>query len=322
MIGLRTWKSLAVVVCSGAVAAAGCGGGGGSGDAKKIYVNHYTGSLAFYKQRVAGMTAKAKGLDWKVEADFGDSTPVTQVNEIERAVTRQPDAIVLSPIDPNAPLPAVKTAVNADIPVITVGNRLADRNLTVTEIGADYSQMARLNAGYVVKTLHGNGVVALIHGIKGVTFTQDQIRGAREILDAAPGIKVIDGGFAGGYSADVGLSQTENLLTANPKVDAILFDSDDLAAGGIKALRERNLPLDRIVVTGVNGSPAGLEAVRKGDLDQDISLCGYAQGTQIIAVLEKVLDGKKVPKSVPSKVVKLRPDNIDSLAEDIRPPKC
>jgi len=322
------------VLLAFAALGAGCGddddenGGQGASagsDGKTIHINHYTPDLPFYHERVDGMKGQAKKVGWTIEAEFGDSTPVTQVNQIETAVTQQVDAIVISPIDEQAPLPAARTAKDAGIPVFTAGNRLADDELVVAEIGADYSEMGRLNAEYVAKQLGGSGVVATIHGIRGVTFTEDQIDGLTEVFEAYPDIEVVDGGFADGYSADVGLSQTENLLTANPgRIDAIMFDSDDLAVGGIKALRAQNVSMDGVITTGVNGSPAGLEAVKKGALDQDISLCGYAQGVQIVEVMAKHLEGKEVPHEISSKVEVVNPDNIEEKlkAGALDPPRC
>lgn len=333
----RRWTVWSIVGCLALGAlAAGCGGGddgaeagggsanGAASEPKTIHVNHYTPDLPFYHDRIAGMKDKAEELGWTIEEVFGDSTPITQVNQIETAVSQQVDAIVVSPIDEQAPIPAVRTADAAGIPVFTAGNRLAS-DLVVSEIGADYSEMGRLNAEYVAEQLGGSGVVATIHGIRGVTFTEDQIDGLTEVFSEYPEIEVLEARFADGYSADVGVTETENLLTARQgEIDAILFDSDDLAVGGIKALRERNIDMESVVTTGVNGSPAGLRAVRNGHLDQDISLCGHAQGIQIVELLEQHFAGEELESEIASKVELINPDNIEEKTDTgaLDPPEC
>ncbi|BBX39291.1 sugar ABC transporter substrate-binding protein [Mycobacterium simiae] len=68
------------------------------------------------------------------------------------------------------------------------------------------------------------------------------------------------------------------MLTATPAIDALYFDNDDIALGGILAVQQRGRPIDSIVIIGSDGGEPALNAIAAGTLDMTISLRGYASG--------------------------------------------
>jgi ABC-type sugar transport system substrate-binding protein len=160
--------------------------------------------------------------------------------------------------------------------------------------GQEYVDVGRKKAQFIVDALGGNGTVGYVHGIRGLTFSELQAQGAMEVFNANPGITVIDGPYAGEFSSDAGLTATENLLTANPGVQALYYDNDDIALGGIQAAQQRALPMDNVVIIGTDGGEPALQAVAAGTLDMTISLCGYATGKKgATTLIDNLRNGTK-----------------------------
>jgi ABC-type sugar transport system substrate-binding protein len=277
------------------------GGSGGGGDAspKTIALNMYSRELPYFQEILRGMQQEAKKLNWKVEATFANSDPTQQINQIQNAVTTKPDAMVVVPIDEHAIVPPIQAAKAAGVPVITMGDNIAEeaRSQQLAFLGVNYEDLGKEKAQFTVDALKGKGTVGWIHGIRGLNFTEQQSKGGEPVLKAAaPGIKFVDGPYAGAFSSDKGLNATQNFLSRTPKVDALYYDNDDIALGGIAALKDRGIDLKKTKVIATDGGPPALEAVKKGELYATISLCGFAQGKQVIDVLRDYLVDKKEPQ--------------------------
>ena len=309
----RAWLALSTVgLLVAALVISACGssdnsstGGGGGGDtsgggAKTIAINEYTREIPYFQEILKGVNQSAAKLGWKVNPSFANNDPKQQIDQIQNAVTTQPNAMIVIPIDENAIIPPVQQAKSSNVPVLTMGDNLgpAGQDAQLSFLGVNYNTMGAQKAQYIVDQLHGKGNVGFIHGIRGLNFTEQQDKGAMAVFAKNPGIKIVDGGYTGAFSSDAGLKQTENLLTRNSNLQAIYFDNDDIALGGIQALKERNIDPTKVIVIGTDGGPAALKAVQSGALDYTISLCGFAQGKQAISVLQAYLVNKKTPPKV------------------------
>jgi ABC-type sugar transport system substrate-binding protein len=324
----------AVAVAASALVLAACGSSGddngassksgnssGGSDAAKgasVYMNQYSQGIQYFRDKNDGFMAAAKAAGMKPSSEFGNSTPEQQVQQVQNALTRQPKAIVITPIDEKSLEPVLRQAKSQGIKVFTVGANVSDESLYDSFIAATNYDVGKLKAEFVVKKLGGKGKVGIIHGIRGLTFSEDQAKAFNDVLSKEPGIKVVDGGYAGGFASDLGLAKTQSLLTREPDLDAILFDADDITLGGIQAIQARGIPNDKIVVASTDGNAAALKAVREGRIDMTVSLCGYTQGYQIVDAVKKALDGGTLPKHLVSKTQEYTTDNIAELSKKPR----
>ena len=290
----------AVAVISASLVAAACGssssssGSGGSSNGKssmRIAVNMYTRDLPYFVQILQGIQHQAQPLGWNIQPTYGNTDPTEQINQIENATTTHPNAMVVIPVDQNAIIPPVAQAKAAGVPVLTMGDNLAPsaKGVQLSFLGSDYTALGAQKANYIVSQLHGQGTVGFIHGIRGLNFSEAQRMGAMSVFSKYPGIKVVDGGYTGAFTSDAGLKLSEDLLTRAPNVNAIYYDNDDIALGGIQALKERGIPKSKVIVVGTDGGPAALAAVKAGTLNYTISLCGFRQGKQAVQLLYNYL---------------------------------
>lgn len=302
----------------------GDGGGGGGGEERSIEVNMYSRELPYFQEIVDGVQAKADELGWSVEVTFGRTDPELQFSQVQNAITKQPDGIIMSPVDREGLVPVVQEASETDIDVITVADDLSaeGREFELAYVGVQYEDLGRQKAQFIVDQLGGEGTVGFIHGIRGLHFTEAQDDGATEVFEENPGIEVIDGPYTGAFSTETGLDATQNLLTRSPNIDALYFDNDDIAIGGIEAAKERGIAMDDILIIGTDGGPPALDAVKKSELDYTISLCGYATGLTAVEVLQSALDGETPEKFVPIETQAFTPDNIEKKLSNLSREDC
>ena len=78
----------------------------------------------------------------------------------------------------------------------------------------------------------------------------------------------------------------EDAITAVPHFDAVVTQNDDMMMGAIQALKSAGIDLNSIIITGFDGVPDGLRAVRDGEADCTVQ---YPIG-QAPEVLERLVN--------------------------------
>jgi ribose transport system substrate-binding protein len=318
--------ALAVVSSAFALGVGGCGddddGGGagaGGGESKFVIFSTYSREPGFIRASVKGLEQAADSKTWKLETQFAGNSPTRQVGQIENAITKRPDALIIWANDREAVIPPARQAAEAGIKVVTMGQDLGASGQDIREfyVGPTYENVGKEKAEKLIEMLGGEGRIGIIRGIRGADFTEKQGAGAEEAFNAAPGIDVVAETYAGAYASDAGQKAAQNMLTANPDLDGLYIDNDDIAVGVIQAVEERNLDL-RMVST--DGTPAGLEAVQAGRLHFTQALCGVDDGKRAMDAIEQMFNGTDVGEQVQTKLFEVTPDNYAELEPELM--KC
>ncbi len=317
--------AIAVVALAGGLAACGSSndsssssnGSSSSTAGKKVYLNAYAGVIQYFRDWEAGATARGDQLSWDVTGEFGNVTPEQQVQQIQSELVKQPDAMIITPIDEESLNPVLQQAKDQGVKIIMVGATSSNPDLVTSFVARDNYQIGVDKAQYMIDALHGHGTVGIVHGIRGLTFSEDMARAYRATLAKAPGIKVVDGPFTGGFSADLGLNATANLLSANPDMNGIIYDNDDLALGGVQAVKNAGIPLDKFEIIGTDGGTPALHAVANGDIDMTVALCGYREGISAANTLNTFFENGSGPKRVVSPVEIFTTANANQKIADL-----
>ena len=201
-----------------------------------------------------------------------------QIGIVENEIIKNPDAIVLVPMNATALIPKILEANNAGIPVITADTR-AEEGLAKIEtfVGLDEKQSFMGMAEYVVEQLGGVGKVAILEGFRGSSTAELRLEGMMEVFGAAEGIEVV-ASIAADWDQEKGLKASEDILQAHPDVDAIIGSNDLMALGAVQAVKSAG-KLDQVLIVGDDAIPSALAALRSGELDATIDgntdLVGY-----------------------------------------------
>lgn len=179
-----------------------------------------------------------------------------------------------------------------------------------------------LQSGYVAgkfiaEKLGGKGKVLQIWGPSGSIWSEARQKGFDMVLAEYPELQVV--GLAdGGYVRDKGFAAAQNLLTANPDVNAIYGENEEMALGASQAIDSLGLShwdgSAGIVTIGADGLQSGFQAIRDGRLTATISVGGVGQGLKLVEMAFAIRAlGMTAPKinNVPVQLV--TKDNVDGV---------
>ncbi len=256
---------------------------------------------------VARKTAESKGFQFREHDSQFDSNK--QAAAIEDFLAQGVDAILLNPVDSSAIVKSVEKANQKGVPVITIDVN-ADGGKLATFVASDNYKLGVLTGEYIAKRLDGKGKVAMLTH---PTVTSGHMReeGAKSVLKQFPGIQIVAEQATRGErltSVDV----TENILTANKKIDCIWAINDPTALGAIQAVKQAKRDKELFIVA-VDGSPEAIEAIKSGGAFV-ASAAQYPQRMAAAAVEQAILamKGDKLPEFFPIEGSLITKDNLAS----------
>jgi len=246
-----------------------------------------------------------------VEADGQNSTP-KQTADVEAAVIQGLDGILISPTDVNAMAPALQTAVENGVPVVTIDRRIDGVDGILAHVGADNVKGGEAQGQWIIDNFPDGARIVNLQGQPGASAAIDRNQGVHNVLDGVDGYDFIVEQTAN-FARDQGLSVTESILAglAEPP-DVIVAANDDMALGAVEAVRAQGLD-GQVAILGFDALPEALAAVRDGTLAGTVEQFPGGQSRQAMQILvDFVRDGKEPAESV----VLLTPivisaDNID-----------
>ncbi|MFI8633763.1 substrate-binding domain-containing protein [Microbacterium sp. NPDC077663] len=199
--------------------------------------------------------------DVELKTAEGTNDPIAQIAAVETFVNDGVDAIVLLPTDGAALTEAAIAAMEAGIPVINVDREFSSPFAARATILGDNYGMGVSAGTYICGQLEGqsDAVVAEIAGIDSLPLTQDRSQGFKDALEDC-GLEV-SARVAADFTVAGGESAASQLLSANPKIDAIWNHDDDQGIGVMAAIDSAGR--DEFFMMGGAGSKAAMEAIKE-----------------------------------------------------------
>ncbi len=235
--------------------------------------------------------AKAVGLDLIVLDSQNDSAK--EMANAEDLVSQRVSAILINPTDSGAVGAAIKLANREKIPVITL-DRGANAGVVVSHIASDNVAGGKMAGAYIAKVLGGKGKVVELEGIAGTSAARDRGKGFNEAIGATK-IQVVARQVAD-FDRAKGMGVMENLLQAQPTVDAVFAHNDEMALGALKAIQGSGR---KILVVGFDATDDAIAAVKAGTLAATVAQQPALIGSLGVDTVKAVLAGKTVQKNVP-----------------------
>lgn len=241
------------------------------------------------------MQAKAKELGVELITVDAERSALKQVEQVQSFIAQGVDAIVMNPCEVEASSPAVKLALDAKIPIINVNSETTAKPTSF--VGSDDTESARIAMNYIVKKLGAKGNIIMMHGYMGQAAQIKRDKGAKEILKANPGLKLL-AEQSGEWDRAKAMSLTENWIQSyGTKINAIFAQNDEMGLGVVKALEAAGLK-NKIIVVSIDAIPDALQAVKKGTLDATVYQKAKQQGSTAIENAVKAAKGEKFEKEV------------------------
>lgn len=210
----------------------------------------------------------------------------TQISDIEDLIQRGVDVLIVNPTDSAAVVPAVMGANDAGIPVIAV-DRGVDGGDLAYFIASDNVAGGATAAEYICEQLGGSGNVVELEGIPGVSATNERGQGFNTYMDEnCSGVEIVSRQTANFNRAE-GLTVMENVLTAEPDIDAVFAHNDEMALGALQAIEASGRD---ILVVGFDATADAVQAVEECRLGATVAQQPSQLGAQAVEAAAEILE--------------------------------
>jgi inositol transport system substrate-binding protein len=262
------------------------------------------------------MDTKAKSYPDGVKLQFEDARGdvVKQLSQVESFISQKVDAIVVNPVDTAATKKITEAAVKAGIPLVYVNRRPDDPNLPkgVVTVASNDLEAGQMQMQYLADKMGGKGDIVILLGDLANNSTINRTKGVKEVLAKYPNIK-IEQEQTGIWLRDKGMTLVNDWLTQGRKFDAVVSNNDEMAIGAAMALQQAGVKKGSILIAGVDGTPDGLNAVKKGSLVVSVFQDAKGQADGSIETAVKMAKNEPVEPAVwvPYRLITLQ--NVDQF---------
>ncbi|WP_283183989.1 MULTISPECIES: sugar ABC transporter substrate-binding protein [unclassified Pseudomonas] len=262
------------------------------------------------------MDKKAKSYPEGVQLQFEDarSDVVKQLSQVESFISQKVDAIVVNPVDTAATRKITEAAVKAGIPLVYVNRRPDDLKLPkgVVTVASNDLEAGEMQMQYLADKMGGKGDIVILLGDLANNSTTNRTKGVKDVLAKYPNIK-IEQEQTGIWSRDKGMTLVNDWLTQGRKFDAIVSNNDEMAIGAAMALQQAGVEKGSVLIAGVDGTPDGLNAVKKGSLAVSVFQDAKGQADGSIDTAVKMAKNEPVEQAVWVPYRLITPQNVDTF---------
>lgn len=291
-------KKLALTACVMALFA-------GAAHAEKIGVSIVNFDNNFQTLLRQGIEARAGEVGVDVQIEDAQNDSAKQLDQINNFIASGVDAIIVTLVD-TAASPAITAAADAaGVPLVYVNLEPQDISALPAKqayVGSNEIESGTLGAFEACKLLRGqlksNGANGYI--IMGSLSHQAAVQRTKDVedvvgMDMCNFIKITDK-QSSEWSRDNANNLMTNWLSTGEVPDVVFANHDDSAIGAILALKAANVPMEDVVVVGVDATADALQAMQAGDLDVTVFQNAKAQGGGGLDIAMKLVKGETVDR--------------------------
>lgn len=241
----------------------------------------------------------------------------TGTEQLTTCVGRNPDGIVLWPLDPQAYIPGLIAAQDAGIPVVLINSPMDDEALPyVTSFtGPDVYEEGVLSADALNEALGGEGNVVIIAGQAGNGTTIGRTDGFTERLtELGSGIEVLQVVNAD-FDQQKALEASRDLITRfGDDINGVYANDDTMARGFIDAWAESGRSLDEIPpIVGINGQKDAFESIKAGQFFATIVQSPVEDGKLALNTIVAAARGEAVEARIGIPLTVVTIDNVNDV---------
>ncbi len=252
-----------------------------------------------------GIEARAGEVGVEVQIEDAQNDSAKQLDQINNFIASGVDAIVVTLVDTAASPAITEVAKAAGVPLVYVNlepQDIAALPENQVYVGSNEIESGTLGAFEACKILRAqwksNGADGYI--IMGSLSHQAALQRTKDVedvvgMDMCNFIKVHDK-QSSEWSRDGAQTLVTNWLSAGAVPDVVFANNDESALGAILALKAANIPMEDVVVVGVDATADALQFMQAGDLDVTVFQNAKAQGGGGLDVALKLAKGEAVDK--------------------------
>jgi ribose transport system substrate-binding protein len=245
------------------------GGGGGKGANAPVELAVVPKAIGFdfWEQVRIGAECAANKAGGQVDVQWDGVTAETdvsgQVNLLQNFITQGVDGLVYAATDAKVLYQVTKSAKQQGVTVVNVDSGTNPQPKDVPVFATDNVAAAKRVPDLLAKELgEGGGKVAFIPFQQGTLTNEQREEGFKEGLKQHPELKLV-AEQSSQSNQNIGLQVTEDILTANPDLDAIFAANEPGVLGAAEAVRNAG-KAGEIVIVGWDAASEEVQGVREG----------------------------------------------------------
>ena len=197
-------------------------------------------------------------IEWTIQ---DSKEPGDQITALENMKTQGMDAMIIVPTE--------------SAPITPIAEKLHDAGITIIDVSAGFSKpvadvfiegdnvaFGRESAQFMAQKLAGKGKIAVLEGVQ-CTVNTDRVNAAKAVFKQFPGIQIVaeDSGM---WNREHAEKIMQNMIVANPQIDAVWAADDDMALGVESALKAAGRDKNIWILGG-----GGMKVVVKRVMEKD-----------------------------------------------------
>ena len=308
--------ALTLTACGGGQTAAG--GGGGSGEQPYIAIVSKGFQHQFWQAVKKGAEEKAKELGVKMTFDgpASETEVDAQLQMLQAAIERGPDAIGYAALDPEACVPLLDQAKTSKIPVVEF-DAGCNSEVPVTICKTDSKTAGALAAEHMAELIGKKGKVAIVgHSQINSTGVERRDGFVEKMKSDYPDIQIVDIQYGDGdhiKSADI----AKAMLASHSDLAGLYGTNEGSAIGIVNAVNELGLQPGKLTVVGFDSGQAQIDAIKSGVMAGAITQDPMGIGRCTIDSAVKAVKGESMDDVQDTGSFWYDKSNVDS--SDIKP---
>ena len=256
----------------------------------------------FFVTLKEGAEKQAKALDYDLVVLDSQNDPAKELANVEDVSVRGVKVLLINPTDSDAVGNAIAVANQKKLPVITL-DRAANKGQVVAHIASDNSAGGEMAGNYIAEKLGKGAKIIQLEGLVGTSAARERGAGFAKAAHAHD-FKILASQPAD-FDRSKGLNVMENLLTAQPEVQAVFAQNDEMALGALRAIQAAGKK--DLVLVGFDGTDDGVKAVKGGKMAATIAQQPDKIGEIGVQTAAKVLKGETVEAAIPVELKIINP---------------
>jgi len=244
----------------------------------------------------------AKAADVNLKFSDANGEQENQISAIRSFVQQRVSVIAFSPVVRTGWDAVLLEAKNAGIPVILTDRAVdtQEKDVYKTFIGADFVQEGKWAGEWTAKefaSAPGPVNIVQLEGTTGSDPALERTTGFADAIKTNPNLKII-ASQSGDFTRSGGKQVMEAFLKANPKIDMVFAQNDDMGLGAVEAIEAAGLkPGQDIKIVAIDATHDGMQATADGKFNFLVE-CNPLLGPQLMDIAKKVVAGESVPARI------------------------
>src|SRR6188474_910208 len=189
-----------------------------------------------------------------------------QIQTVENFATRGVSGIVLAPLDSQALVAPVASAVQAGVPTVVIDSDLKS-DKQVSFVATDNFKGGQMAGEFLAQQLGGKGNVILLRYAVGSASTEAREAGFLDALKKHAGIKLISADQYAGPTRETSYQAAQNLLNRfGNDANGIFCPNENSTIGMTKALRDIGKAGGKVKMVGFDSGSQSVLDMKNGDV--------------------------------------------------------